>query len=174
MGVRPLYVPDVNSFDALEEAMRIVGAGLGRPDAGTALAAQLSARRAALAALIPENPPPALYLLPTGGTAGTGTYIDETLRLAGFSNDATRRGITGWKRLSLETLIADPPPRVIVSFFMDALPSTGTILGPNPATARIAALKHPIGVPNAYWPCAGPMLIDAAELLRRRRMEQAP
>jgi iron complex transport system substrate-binding protein len=170
IGIHTVLVPDVESFNDLQSALRAMGDALGRHDAGEAAAATLSARVAALEAAEPVNPPPVLYLLPTGATAGPGTYIDETLRLAGFANDATRRGITGWHRLSLEELIADPPGAAIVSFFIDPLASTGTIMGTNPTAQRIAALAHPIAVPNALWPCGGPMLIEAAEFLRKARM----
>ena len=170
IGIRTVLVPDVESFEDLQSALRAMGDALGRHDAGEAAAAQLASRVAALQAARPANPPPVLYLLPTGATAGPGTYVDETLRLAGFSNDATRRGIKGWHRLALEELIADPPPAAVISFFIDPLASTGTIMGSNPAAARIDALAHPIAVPNALWPCGGPMLIDAAEYLRKARM----
>jgi iron complex transport system substrate-binding protein len=170
IGIRTILVPDVESFNDLQSALRAMGDALGRHEAGDAAASELAVRVAALEAARPANPPSVLYLLPTGATAGPGTYVDETLRLAGFSNDAARRGITGWRRLALEALIADPPPHAVVSFFIDPLASTGTIMESNPAAARIGALAHPIAVPNALWPCGGPMLIEAAEFLRNARM----
>jgi iron complex transport system substrate-binding protein len=168
IGVRMVLLPDPQSFADVEVALRSVGAAIGRAEAGEAAAQAFEARRAALAATIPAHLIPALYLIPTGATAGQGTYVDEVLGLAGFSNEATRRGIGGWRRLSLEELLLDPPPHVIMSFMDRNADAVGMSFGTNPVRERIPALAKPIDVPNALWPCAGPMLVDAAAYLRER------
>jgi iron complex transport system substrate-binding protein len=168
IGIRMIVLPDANSIADVEQSLRYIGRAIGRAGAGEAAAQALEARRAALAATRPEAAPRALYLLPSGATAGRGTYVDEVIGLAGFANDALRRGIIGWHHLSLEELLLDPPPLVIMSFMDRNENAIGMSFGTNPVRDRIPALAKPIDVPNALWPCAGPMLTEAAAYLRAR------
>jgi iron complex transport system substrate-binding protein len=168
VGIEMIVLPDAHSIADVEQALRDIGRAIGRAAAGEAAAVALEKRRADLAATRPGNPARALYLLPTGATAGRGTYVDEVIALAGFANDAARRGITGWHRLSLEELLLDPPPLVIMSFMDRNADAIGMSFGTNPVRERIPALAKPIDVPNALWPCAGPMLTEAAAYLRAR------
>lgn len=168
VGITMIVLPNANSFAGIEQTLRDIGRAIGRPEAGEAAARHLAARRAQLAATRPAKTARTLYLLPTGATAGPGTYVNEVLQLAGFTNDAIRRGIKGWRRLSLEELMLDPPPHVIMSFLDRNANAVGMSFGTNPVRRRIPALHAPITVPNELWPCAGPMLIEAAEYLRAR------
>ncbi|MGC8001651.1 hypothetical protein, partial [Salmonella enterica] len=56
----------------------------------------------------------AVYLTPSGVTAGPGTLVDAVLRAAGMTNAETR---PGYHTVSLEQLALDPPRAVVLGFF---------------------------------------------------------
>ena len=91
--------------------IREVAALAGRADAGEALAARIEA----------APPPPAgapvdaLLWQPGEIVAGEATLIAELLREAGFASHAARRGLEQADRVSLESLLADPPQVVLVA-----------------------------------------------------------
>lgn len=168
LGIRSLTLPDISDFEGLASALIFVARAIGRAEVGEQSAAALRSAVAKLRAEAPARRPHALYLLPTNSTAGRGTYVDAVLTLAGFINDAAERGIAGWRPLSLEALTVNPPRYVVASFVDRNREAVGMMARTNPALARISALAHPIEVPNALWPCAGPALIDAARYLHER------
>ena len=61
---------------------------------------------------------PALYLTSGGGTTGRGTLIDAILRAAGLRN--AQQGV-GFREVSLESLVAQPPEAIVGGFFDRAL-----------------------------------------------------
>lgn len=165
-GIRFKILTPPQTIDGVAPLLRDLGAAIGRSDAGETAARAFDAMRATLSAAAPTNPPPALYLLPTGTTAGAGTFIDGVLRLGGFSNLAAKGGINGWDRVPLETLVATPPRIVIASFFEVADTSALAGFATSPLAKRTLRDADVISVPNALWVCAGPMLGEAARYLR--------
>ncbi len=91
--------------------VREVAALAGRADAGEALAVRIET---------PQPPPAgalvdALLWQPGEIVAGEATLIAELLREAGFASHAARRGLGQADRVSLESLLADPPQVVLVA-----------------------------------------------------------
>jgi len=165
-GIRFETLPTPETLDGVEQALREIGALIGRAQAGEAAARALAAARAALAQQAPADPPGALYLLPTGTTAGARTYIDEVMRLGGFANIAARQGVKGWDRVPLETLV-EAPPRIVIASFFDLADTTALAgFAATPLARRTLAGAQVISVPNALWVCAGPTLLDAARYLQ--------
>lgn len=170
LGIDVMMVPEASSFAGVAAALRAIGARIGRAARAEALIADTERRLAALEAEAAGQPrPAALYLLPTGTTAGRATYLDEVLTTAGFRNDAALRGLHGWRRIALEDLVRQPPTLLITSFADRRSHSVITGFAANRATRSLLARTPTITVPNALWVCAGPMLIDAAEHLSRSR-----
>jgi len=104
-----------------------------------------------------------LYLTPTLGTAGMGTFVDAAIRAAGGINLAAEYGISGWGQLPLERLIANPPDLIVASFFNEGPPSVLQFRS-NHSVLRSLRKQVPVtNVSGGYWVCAGPHLILAAE-----------
>lgn len=110
----------------------------------------------------PENSPRILYVDRSGATAGPGTFVDAVIRAAGGENVISN---PGWQSPDVEMLISLQPD-VIVTSFMNS-----DYAGVNDRAFRHASLATKleslpnIHIPGKYWPCAGPGLIDAAEIL---------
>lgn len=143
-----------------------VAAALGRSDEAAALIADQRERIAALEAK-PRLNLRALYLTPSGTTGGTGTDVDSMIRLAGLENMAAELGYRGWRTVSLEELVMNPPDVFIGSFFDDR----------NVARSSWSPARHPrltammgevrtVPVPGRFLSCSGLFSVDAAEYIR--------
>ena len=106
--------------------------------------------------------PKVLYLSRAGGSAGIGTLVDAAIRAAGGENVLDRRG---WVTLEIEYLIGLKPDLIITSFFAEGYESVNAAGLRNKAVTRFLEKHERLEVPGHLWPCAGPSLIDAAELI---------
>jgi iron complex transport system substrate-binding protein len=160
-----LMLPEPEGFDGVAQALRDIGNAIGRHEAGAAVAQNLTRRRQALSKAAPAQRLSALYLLPSGSTAGRGTFIDDVLSTAGAANYAAAHGIKGWGRASLEAMVADPPALLVLGFFDRRVRSATAGFAANPVFLRTLAHTPRLKVPNSLWICAGPMLITASEYI---------
>ncbi len=154
-------------FDGVAANLRALGAALGADAAADAAIADLDRRKADLAARAAARGGDrgALYLTPAGGSAGAGVYVDAALTLAGARNRAAEAGLSGWGKAPLETLFAAPPDLLVTSYFRNGYPSAGNLTSRARLHRRAFASAPRLQVPGAAWPCAGPRLIDAAEMI---------
>jgi iron complex transport system substrate-binding protein len=145
------------------EQVRAVAALAGRADAGAALAARITA---------PPSPPgapiDALLWQPGEIVAGEQTLIAELLREAGFASDAARRGLSQADRVSLESVLADPPRVLLVAG--DATGQRHPVLGGRLKATYIVAFD-----PSLIY-CGGPTIPKARARLAaiRAAVEQRP
>ncbi|MEO8114663.1 MAG: ABC transporter substrate-binding protein, partial [Phenylobacterium sp.] len=98
-GVEVVTLGEATDFEGVRGNIRLVAARLGRASQGEALVAAMDARLARAAGAWKGKQ--ALYLTPSGVTAGRGTLVDAVLRAAGMSNAETRGG---FQTVSLEGL----------------------------------------------------------------------
>jgi iron complex transport system substrate-binding protein len=111
-GVTVVQIDEAGDFESVRANVRRVAAALGETPRGEALIARMDAQlRAAKGA---GRGRVAVYLTPSGVTAGRGVLVDAMLRAAGFRN-----GETGafYPTLSLERLALDPPNALVLGFF---------------------------------------------------------
>lgn len=112
---------------------------------------------------LPRERSSVLYLSASGGTAGPGTYVDAAISAAGGSNIITT---PGWHTPSIESLVALNPDLIVTSFFKDGYASV------NEAGLRNKVLQDKIksvprvNVPGKLWPCAGPGLYEASNIIK--------
>lgn len=111
-GVRVVTIDEASDFDGVRRNVRTIAHALGRDAAGEAVIADMDRRLAASAGAWKGRT--ALYLTPSGVTAGRGTLVDAILRAAGMRNAETR---VGYRTVSFEQLALDPPPAVVLGFF---------------------------------------------------------
>ncbi|GGY56236.1 ABC transporter substrate-binding protein [Parvularcula lutaonensis] len=139
-----------------------LGAALGAPEKGAALAADLRQQIAQPA----EGAEQALYVTPSGVTTGPGSLVDQVLSAAGLENYETR---PGWHPLPLERLAYESPDRLVTGFFDSRDRFEG----------RWDSLRHPVArdlmalprtdVPGALLGCAAFPLGEAIRLIREGR-----
>ena len=160
-GIEVLTVPFPNTWDAIFSSTRHIAAQLGRAEAGDALVADVHARIARLQA----NPrrARALYLRPNGGSAGAGTYVDVVFQAAGVRNHAAEAGRSGWGRVALESLIADPPEVFVLSNMINDSAYARSSFSRHALMQTLLAERPLIRMDGNDWGCSNWQLIEAAE-----------
>ena len=163
--VSPLYG---NGSETLYKNLNLVGRALGQEVRAAEMIKNHKIRYATLKGKAASNLRVA-YITPSGITAGTGTFVDDLLRFAGFKTVSSELGIKGWQPFPLEAMVYNPPDIIIGSFF-DL---------PNPRIASWSIIRHEriremmreiptIIVPGRYLSCNGIFTLEAAEYIRER------
>lgn len=108
------------------------------------------------------NPPQVLYLSRAGGTAGPGTYVNAAIEAAGGLNIIKTQG---WHTPDPEMLAGLTPDLIITSFFdqgYESINSTG--VRHRLVQDKLNKTPH-VNVPGGLWPCAGPGLSTATQII---------
>jgi iron complex transport system substrate-binding protein len=138
--------------------VREVTAIAGRGEAGATLVARIAAPP-------PQSQPTITALLWQPGeiVAGEQTLIAELLRQEGFASHAAARGLGQADRVTLETLLADPPQVLLVA---------GDAPGQrHPLLARADKAMHTAAFDPALLYCGGPTITKARARLRAIRAQ---
>lgn len=107
------------------------------------------------------------YLTPSGFTAGTGTFIDDIIKLAGLNSFAEVNNLVNWQPLSLELMLVSPPDLIISSFFdQDDVHISHWSLTRHPEIDKMIKNIPTITVPGDILSCSGLFSIEAAEYIR--------
>ncbi|MEO9970007.1 MAG: ABC transporter substrate-binding protein [Hyphomonadaceae bacterium] len=164
-GIPVLTVGWAGDFDAIKAVTRDMAAGLGQPERGAVLVAEIDARLAALPAQATGEDKSVLYMTPTGVTTGAGSLIDELLDVAGLTNFETR---AGWHALPLERLTSEQPDLVAASFFDSTALSHNIWSAARHPVARQQMTSLPTAeLAGAWTACGAWFALDAAEALAR-------
>jgi iron complex transport system substrate-binding protein len=156
--VRVVDIDDVSDFAGVRVNIRRVAAALGESAWGEGLIARMNA--ALVAAAGRWGGAGALYVTSGGDTAGPDTLIDAMLRAAGLANLAPG---PGFRVLSLERLILDPPAAVVLGFFdavQGAFQHWG--IGRRAPFQRLAKDRAIISLPGAILGCPAWFATDGA------------
>ncbi|MGB0907631.1 MAG: ABC transporter substrate-binding protein [Maricaulaceae bacterium] len=165
-GIPVLNVGWAGDLNGISQVTRDMAIGLGVPQRGEELVTEMETRLAAVKAKTTARKDArsqALYMTPTGVTAGPGSLVDEILDVAGIDNFETK---SGWHSLPLERLIFEQPDMVAAAFFDDE----------NSHKGAWSAMRHPIAraqmegltdvqLKGAWMTCSGWFLMDAIEEL---------
>jgi len=109
-----------------------------------------------------QNKPKVLYLSRSGGSAGSGTFVNAAITAAGGVNVIES---AGWITPDPEIIISLKPDLIITSYFTNGYESVQAS-GTRHKVIREFIAAHPhVEIDGALWPCAGPGLLDAAELI---------
>ncbi|MEI6418413.1 MAG: hypothetical protein WCO82_05040 [Sphingomonadales bacterium] len=154
MGVRLLALPYPASLADVAAQVRAMAGTLGREQAAAPWLAEL----AALQASAPR--PRAGLMLGGGGVAPASAGLaGQWLRLAGVMQQ-------GGGTVALETLVAQPPPLLIMSQYRTDQLSRPQAWARHPALAALPASTRRISTDGRPWLCAGPALLPEIRRLR--------
>lgn len=159
--IRIITLPYPRSWSDALETTRRIAIQIGRGEAGRVKTAEAERRMQALADRMP--PYTLLYLRPSGGTAGKGTYVDDLITRLGLRNLAAEHGDLGWGRFPLERLVTSPPDIFLLGYFDQARSPAASAYGRHPLLRTILDATPSISVPTRTWGCGGLELVDAAE-----------
>jgi iron complex transport system substrate-binding protein len=154
-------------FAGVEANLRALGEAWGRAEAADAAMAALQDRIAELArrAALRGERPRIAYMSASGASAGTGTFIDAAIRLAGGRNAASEAGLTGWGRSDAEFALRLEAELVITGFFTDGFVGVANDGARHAAYRRLFEGAARLDLRSADLVCAGPRLVDAAEAI---------
>ena len=102
----------------------------------------------------------AIYITPSGVTAGAGTLVDNLFRAGGLRNIETR---PGWHPIPLERLVQTPPEMFVTAFFHEEGAALYPYWSParHPALARLLSDQPVIALDQAELACAAPATLNA-------------
>ena len=160
-GIEVLTVPSPSDWEGIFSSTRHIASRLGRADTGEARVADVQARIARMQTT--PHPMRALYLRPNGGSAGAGTYVDVVFKAAGVRNHAAEAGRSGWGRVSLETLIADPPEVFVLSNMLNDTAYARSSFSRHALMQALLAQRPVVQMDGNDWGCSNWQLIEAAE-----------
>lgn len=171
VGIKSFQPPYAYDYDASLKNFQTVAGKIGVPEKGLALVEDYRDRYKALEDATPFGLK-AVYVTPSGYTAGTGTFIDAIIRLAGLDPVTVDLELSGWGVLPLEKLVMSPPDVVIGAFFEEgSVHVSNWSSGRHPAFKGLVKNLPSIMVPSALVSCNGAFTVDAAEFIRMRVME---
>lgn len=163
-GVRVVQIEEATTFPELRANVLRVADELGQPEAGRRLAARIDADLAAAKGAWRGRR--AMYMTPSGFTAGAGTLTDAVLRAAGLTNSASSPGFSA---VSLERLVFNPPELVVRAFY-EAVRSDRRGTGRSRVMARVSRGRVVAELPGSLLSCPAWFATAAS----RRLAERAP
>lgn len=165
-GIEVVRAPYEDSIEQVAANLKHVGAALAQEARAGKLAEDLRRRQAKLETL-PDLPLTAAYLTPGGVTAGRGTTVDTTLRLAGFRTLGEEMALEGWPNFPLEQALRQPPDVFVTGFYdQPSAQEAHWSLARHASVRSLLKTQLRIDVPGRYLSCNGLFIVDAAELIR--------
>ncbi|WP_138379424.1 ABC transporter substrate-binding protein [Luteithermobacter gelatinilyticus] len=153
--------------ETLIRNIREVGQALNQADRAENKIKELKARFDRLKNL-PRRNLRALYLTPSGVTAGKNTFVNDLIKLAGFDTLADELDLSGWRTLPLEMLVKHPPDIIIASFFdLDSNRPSNWSISRHRVIGRMVDQIPTIFVPGRYLSCNGIFVAEAADYITR-------
>lgn len=162
-GIEVIALPYTRGWDDALQTARTISARIGRTETGEALTADFERRMQAFIQPEREQAPSLLYLRPSGGTAGQGTYVDDLITQLGLRNLAADQGVTGWGRFPLEHLANTPPDVFLLGYFDQTQSPARSAYGRHPRLRSLLERTPVIELPGNAWGCGGLELLDVAE-----------
>lgn len=162
-GVRVVKIEEAEDFGDVSANVRRVAGALDQQAAGERIVARMDAQLAAARGAWGGQT--ALYLTPSGFTAGEGTLIDAVLAAAGLKGGARQ---VGYAPVSLERLVMEPPAKLVLGFFDDfakAMERWGP--GRHWVLDRLARERTIGSLPGSIAGCPGWFAADGALSLAR-------
>jgi len=164
-GVPTLELAEASSIEATLDHIARVGAALGRSDAARDLTQSMRADIARLtAAAGPASPVAAIYQA-NGMTLGRGTNADGLLRIAGWRNLASDRGLSLFVPIAMEELVVAAPDLLILDGETSDRPSLAEQMMTHRAARRAFAGARTLVMPHSLWLCGGPQNVEALQRL---------
>lgn len=168
VGLRVERIKGGKDLEGIVAGIRRLATLLHRKAEGEALVAGML-RRLEAQSQVEGQRPKAIFYQPRGYTSGRGTLQDLALGLAGWRNPAAEAGVEGYRPVDLERVLSWQPDVIFTSVAEYNGGSVAERFTNHPALIRMLAGRKPWKMPYKYWICAGPMVVDAVERLRRAR-----
>ena len=164
-GVEVVQLDEADDFTGIRANVRKVAAALGERAAGEALVDKMDVELAATRGA--WGGARALYLTPGGFTAGRDTLVAAVMSAAGL---VTAAAGAGYRPVSLEQLVLDPPSALVLGFFRDLAGGRQRwTIGGNSYLRSLAARRTIASLPGSLLGCPAWYAADGAMALAAAR-----
>jgi len=106
---------------------------------------------------------------PNGYTIGANTLEHDVLKNAGFRNLSAEMGIVGFKKISLEKVIAARPDFLQIDNHVYNRNSLASSYLGHPVLNKVVDKKEHLFIPSRIRACAGPMITEAIAYMAQKR-----
>lgn len=169
-GIPVLQLGFASDLESVKQLVSDMANGLGHPERGQALRAEIDRRLAELPVV--GTPSQALYVTPGGVTSGTGTLIDELITRAGLVNYVEQ---AGWRSLPLEQLAYRKPDLLLSAFYETrGTHSSWWSVTRHPMLRRYRSDIPVVDLDGAWLTCGGWFMLDAIETMAAARVKLEP
>lgn len=170
LGYPVKQLPVATSVAQIYQQLEMFGEWTGNQQRAQATIAQMQSRLAGIQERYAERPSKSVIIYsPNGFTIGANTLEDDLFTQAGYRNLAAEMGISGFQSISLEKLVASDPDVLQIDRSLSPQDSLATAYLGHPVLARLIRQREYLDIPTRLRICAGPMIIDAIELMAARR-----
>ncbi len=171
LGIRVISTGLPATIEEALEDLSEVGAVLGQAEKADLLRAKAKATLEDLKAgrRLEQD---ALYVSPSGITTGSGTFLHQTIELAGLNNLLADEGIKGWSSFMVEQFIQLSPDVLITSFFDSRVgQQMSWRFAEHPAMRQAMEGVRVVDIPSRYLSCPAWFAVEGAALIRQKLEE---
>ena len=170
LGVTVKQVPVATSIDEIYSLINDFGAWTGNSRRAGSIVQQMRARLDEIERKYADRPDKSVIIYaPNGFTIGSNTLENDLFKHAGYRNLAAEMGITGFRSISLESLIAADPDVLQIDRSLSRQASLATAMLTHPVLEKLLRKREFLDIPVKLRICAGPMIVDAVEMMAARR-----
>ena len=170
LGYDVRQIPQAKSIDDIYALLRLVGGWTGQQAAAEALIDDMRHRLEQIRQRYAERPQKTVIVYsPNGFTIGANTLENDLFEHAGYVNLAAQMGIEGFRTIALEKLVAADPDVLQIDRNLSRPDSLATAYVGHPVLDKLIRRREALDIPVALRICAGPMIVDAVEMMARRR-----
>ena len=170
LGYDVRQVPEVKSIADIYRLLRLFGDWIGARPRAESIILQMQQRLQAIRERFADKPQKTVIVYaPNGFTIGANTLEDDLFAHAGYRNLAADMGIDGFQQISLEKLVAANPDVLQIDRNLSRPDSMATAHVEHPVLDKLLQRREDLDVPTSLRICAGPMVVDAVEMMARRR-----
>jgi len=160
-GIPVINIGWAGDFGGIKTVTQDVADALGETERGAEIIADMTARLAAIPARTQKSE--ALYMTPSGTTAGAGSLVHEVLTAAGHENFQQQ---SGWRDIPLERLAYEQPDIIAAAFFDTNTENAWSAM--RHPIARAQLRNQPTAQLNGSWmSCGAWFAVDAVEALAK-------
>lgn len=170
LGISVKQVPVATSVEQIYALIEDFGTWTGNHDRALDLVLQMRDRLEDIERRYADRPEKSVIIYaPNGVTVGAGTLENDLFEHAGYRNLAADMGISGFHSISLESLIAADPDVLQIDRGLSRQDSLATATLTHPALEKLLQKREYLDIPVKLKICAGPMIVDAIEMMAARR-----
>jgi iron complex transport system substrate-binding protein len=164
-GLRVVEIGLISDLAAARQQARDIGALIGHPERGEALAQALEQAERKLAAVAFKPPRTASVVQRGGWTEGPQSLVSAMLTVAGLRPPPfATAGFGGY--VSMEQLLIDGPDILVLQDPPREAADQGALFITHPALLAKYGPKRRIDMPSRYALCGGPALVQGLDFLR--------